>query len=210
MTKFDFVANHLGKKYNKLTVLEIKKQNKQPTRAICACECGVVKEYLLTKIVRNRTKACGCQKNNQELRDKNRIKAYELIRSNNSKFGKDNHPKENREFKFIHGSIRRSRVMKKIGIDQFNVTIEDLKQVWDKQNGICKYTGIKLTLPIHSKKRNPDVQYKMASVDRIDSSKPYTADNIQFVSRSINYAKNTMTDQEMRDFIALIRETKKD
>jgi hypothetical protein len=210
MTDFDFVAEHLGKKYNRLTVLEIKRQPKQKTKAVCICECGVIKEYALTRVVRGKAKACGCQKYNESMKEKSRDRAYELIRLGVFNRGGDHHPKEDREWKFIHGSIRRSRVMKKLGKDQFNVTIDDLKQVWEKQDGRCKYTGIKLTLPINSKNTNPDVQYKMASVDRIDSSKPYTVDNIQFVSRSANYAKNTMTDEQMINFILDIREAKKD
>ena len=49
----------------------------------------------------------------------------------------------------------------------------------------------------------------MASVDRIDSSKPYIKDNIQFVSRNMNYAKNIMSHEQMLEFIKLIIENNK-
>lgn len=45
----------------------------------------------------------------------------------------------------------------------------------------------------------------MASVDRIDSSKGYEKDNIQYVSRNINYAKGILSHQQMLDFINLIK-----
>ena len=36
----------------------------------------------------------------------------------------------------------------------------------------------------------------MASLDRIDSSKPYEKNNVVFVSAPINYMKNIMTEEE--------------
>lgn len=84
------------------------------------------------------------------------------------------------------------------------VTIEDLKEVWNTQKGKCAYTNIELSLPTYSN-RNPEISYKMASIDRIDSSKPYTKDNIQFVSRNINYAKHSLSHEEMLEFLKLIK-----
>lgn len=81
----------------------------------------------------------------------------------------------------------------------FFITVEDLKKQWEKQNGKCPYTGWKLKTPKNTREslpRTPD----RASLDRIDSSKPYTKDNIQFVSLMAQYAKNTWDDQELKDF----------
>jgi len=60
-------------------------------------------------------------------------------------------------------------------------------------------------LPIGSANPNPEISYKMASTDRIDSSKDYIKENIQYVSRNINLAKGTLSHQEMLDFINLIK-----
>lgn len=74
------------------------------------------------------------------------------------------------------------------------LTLEYLKSVWDSQNGICPYSGINLILPTYTTgHKNP---IYTASVDRIDSSKGYVPGNIQFVSMSINYMKNTMSHDE--------------
>lgn len=52
------------------------------------------------------------------------------------------------------------------------------------------YSGIKLTLPSFVKKNS---KITTASLDRIDSSKPYTKGNVQFVSTSINFMKGELS-----------------
>ncbi len=76
----------------------------------------------------------------------------------------------------------------------YNITLEDLKIQWEKQNEICPYSGIKLKLSTH----NQIIKNKIicASLDRIDSSKGYITGNIQFVSQAINYMKNNMSHEE--------------
>lgn len=76
----------------------------------------------------------------------------------------------------------------------FNLTLEDIMDVWNRQNGICPYTGILLHSSNYSR-INKDPIYS-ASLDRVDSSKGYTKDNVQFVSRAINYMKNTMSHED--------------
>lgn len=43
-----------------------------------------------------------------------------------------------------------------------------------------------------------------ASLDRKDSSKGYTPDNIQFVSMMANYAKNRWNDKELFEFCSAV------
>jgi hypothetical protein len=81
------------------------------------------------------------------------------------------------------------------------VTLQDLKEQWEKQKGICPYTGwelkqIKNTGPMHQLPSTPD----RASLDRIDSSKGYIKSNIQFVAAIAQYAKNAWDEQELFKF----------
>ncbi len=85
-----------------------------------------------------------------------------------------------------------------------DVTLEQIKAQWDAQNGKCAYTGIALTL-WRVKRRQSTEPWEVASLDRIDSSLPYTAGNIQFVSSHINYMKNSMSDQQTRTLLDIIR-----
>lgn len=43
-----------------------------------------------------------------------------------------------------------------------------------------------------------------ASLDRIDSSKPYEVGNIQFISTPINYMKNSMSDEQTKTYLRVI------
>jgi hypothetical protein len=89
------------------------------------------------------------------------------------------------------------------------ITLKYLKFLWEKQKGICPYTGIKLKLFTHSLSRyktNMKSNIRYASLDRIDANKPYAKGNVQFVAWPINYAKNDMSDKQMKRLIKLIRQ----
>ncbi len=79
------------------------------------------------------------------------------------------------------------------------ITLEDLRELWIKQEGRCPYTGwnlVNYTTCACNLKFTPD----RASVDRIDSSKGYTKDNIQFVSLMAQFAKNSFDEKQLLDF----------
>ena len=84
------------------------------------------------------------------------------------------------------------------------ITLDDLQEQWNKQNGICPYSGIQLVIPTYQYNHNNPIF--TASVDRIDSSKGYIPGNIQFVSTCINYLKNTMSDKDTRFICKCIAE----
>ena len=184
------IKEAIGKKFNKMTVLN----NIGNKRVNCKCECGTIKECSWYDLKRERIKGCGCQRNTPEIRKNLKLNAYCLIKKGILNKGGDYHQKENREFKYCLKTIK-GKGRKNCFID-----LKDLKEIWEKQKGICVYSKIKLKLPTHQNYK-PDVNYKIASVDRIDSSQPYTKNNIQFVSRTINYAKNTLSHKEMCEFI---------
>ena len=189
------IIDNLNKKYNNMLVIEI--INNRMVK--CKCDCGNEKICDVYDLRRNRIKGCGCQRNTPELKEKARKRAYKLKKEGKLNIGGDHYPKENREFKYMYKIISRSNRK-----DCF-VKVEDLKEIWDKQNGICPYSKIKLKLPTYSNP-NPDEPYYIASVDRIDSSKPYIKDNIQFVSRIMNFAKNSMTHEQTINFLNILIE----
>ena len=94
------------------------------------------------------------------------------------------------------------------------VTKEDLKRQWEKQRGICPYTGWNLILPFSGlgfrNPANPLVKVKTnpknASVDRKDSSKPYTPSNIEFVAVMANYCKRDFTRDQVVEFCRAVSE----
>ena len=80
-----------------------------------------------------------------------------------------------------------------------NVTLQDLKELWEKQGGRCPYTGWQLVLHTSTKDKPPKTPNR-ASVDRIDSSRGYEKDNIQIVSMIYQFAKNSWSDADVKHF----------
>lgn len=77
-----------------------------------------------------------------------------------------------------------------------------LKEVWTKQNGKCAITGVDLQL-----KSNYNKNYQ-ASIDRIDSAKGYIKGNIRFISVSVNWLKNDLDDNHLREFFQICNGSK--
>jgi len=107
-------------------------------------------------------------------------------------------------FRYHYRNIKNRERSRNIEV---RITLEDLKEQWDKQNGICEFTGIKLIISEY-KKINTNQIYS-ASLDRIDSSKGYIKGNIRWVSRSINHMKNDMPDEMVWELCKLISENYK-
>jgi hypothetical protein len=64
---------------------------------------------------------------------------------------------------------------------EWNLSLEFLTQLWEKQEGKCVYSGV----PLSYEDNHPHT----VSLDRIDSSKGYSEDNVQFVCTIVNYVK---------------------
>ena len=91
--------------------------------------------------------------------------------------------------------------------DEIDIDEKYLKELWEKQNGVCPYTGIKMILPKTTHKSNQIKSLKRASLDRIDPSKGYLKNNVEFICYAINNAKNNFSKEEMKNFISEIKST---
>ncbi|MEK6881027.1 MAG: hypothetical protein AABY22_15520 [Nanoarchaeota archaeon] len=167
----------IGDKFGRLMVLgevEYGKRNNilsQYNSAFveCKCECGKIEKIRCVGLKNGRTKNCG---------KKCPIRKY---------------GKENINFKG-HEKIYASKWIQiqnnaKSGNRKFEITIQ---QIWDlflKQNRKCALSGLYLEIANGSKNN-------AASIDRIDSSKGYTPDNIQWVHKRVNIMKNVATQEE--------------
>lgn len=91
-------------------------------------------------------------------------------------------------YKSISGSYFRSlkNSAKTRGIE-FSITIQDLYTQWVKQEGKCHFTRMAL-----KQTENTVSRQGTASVDRRDSSKGYTQENIVWVHKHINRMKNDL------------------
>ena len=84
------------------------------------------------------------------------------------------------------------------------VSIDDLEQIWNNQNGKCALTDWEMTMILG--KGNVTTN---ASIDRIDSSKGYIKDNIQFVCRVVNVFKSDATEELLYKMCDAIVKNKK-
>lgn len=88
------------------------------------------------------------------------------------------------------------------------LTLQDIKDQWDRQGGKCVYTGWVLSLPAYhlerteskGRKRKFTRDLTRASLDRIDSSKGYEHGNIQFVCLMANIAKSDYASDDLIRF----------
>lgn len=167
-----------GKRFGKLVVLELDpKRNKcRDAQWICKCDCGKIKS-ISGKALRkqNGTKSCGC--------------VYFLI------------GKERGNWKGCGDIGQRFWSRVKIAAKRRGIKVKiSIKDAWNKfieQNKTCALTGLPLTFDSHSHKTDGN-----ASLDRIDSEKDYTIDNVQWVDKDVNLMK---LDLNQNDFIEKCR-----
>ena len=90
------------------------------------------------------------------------------------------------------------------GLD-FNLTVEDLIQIYNKQKVKCFYTDVPLILKIHSgtsKGYTRDNMHKFnnyLSIDRINSKKGYVTNNIRLSTIKFNTIKQDLSDEELKE-----------
>ena len=158
-----------GQKFGKLTVKE-----KSPrmindngcARWICKCECGNEVVVIGRLLRKGLTKSCGCLR-----KEKTGSYKYEGI---------------------SHFYWR--KVLRGAEIRSLTVEITP-QQAWEKfiaQNKKCALSGVDLVLL----GRHSDSKTQTASLDRIDSSKGYTLNNIQWLHKDINIMKSNFSDSD--------------
>lgn len=166
-TTFDHL-DIVGNKYGMTTVNEFSHANKDkhPWKYYysCSCECGTTNKIInRVNLISNHAQSCGCIRKRKGKNSNSWIGYGDLSRRT-----------------YTH--IKRHADTRNL---DFNISIEDAWNQFVKQNKKCALTGVELC--IHAFKSNPTA--KTASLDRIDSTKGYSVDNIQWIHKDINYIK---------------------
>lgn len=148
----------------------------------CKCICGIQEDVQRWKLNNSKTKGCGCT----EFK----------IRKNYEGIGDLS--------KSYFTSFKRSRENKGKVFSK-EITLSFLWDLFIKQNKKCALSGLDITLnPEWSAQNNGKNKSlkQSASIDRKDSLKNYTPDNIQWVHKTINLMKGQLTDS---DFIEICK-----
>lgn len=82
---------------------------------------------------------------------------------------------------------------KKNGV-RCHITIEDLREIWTLQGGLCALTGLPMLLRESPVYGEPDP--KGPSIDRIDGNKGYVRGNVRFLQYQINVMRGAYSDAE--------------
>lgn len=82
---------------------------------------------------------------------------------------------------------------------EFNISVEDLKDIFDNQNGKCALSGIKMTAILGSGRVPTNI-----SVDQIEAKKGYTIDNVQLVCMAVNQMKSDLSYDDLLMFCEAI------
>lgn len=75
----------------------------------------------------------------------------------------------------------------------FDLKLDDLKSMWEKQAGRCYYSGRALTTTV----RDPN----KVSIDRLDSSKGYSRKNSVLCTKRVNFMKREMSVELFREIV---------
>lgn len=174
-------------KYNQLTVLEeVSHKNRLMWKV--QCDCGKVEIKRKDWVKSGRTTSC---------------------KSCASKRTAKNYPPPI-NFKGIGGLSKTHYSYIKYCADirniPFETSLEFLWELFEKQKGFCALSGLKLVLLPAIKSSNVNWDIITASVDRIDSSKGYTKENVWWVHKRINRLKNNYSLEELLYWSKLLLE----
>lgn len=163
----------LNQRFGRLTVIEclgINKWHQNVWR--CQCDCGKETTALISPLKSGNKRSCGCLEVAKG-KENTRWRGYEdlsLTRFTSIRLG-----------------------AKKRGLE-FTITIKDAWDLFLQQNKKCALSGINLAFGLGKWDSTAN-----ASLDRIDSSKGYTKDNIQWVDKRVNFMKQEFSLDEFKD-----------
>jgi len=180
--------NIVGLKFGHLEVIGLKNQyvshrKRNILMAECYCHnCGKPMHYVdVSALKRGYTKSCGCARDQYS----------KITGENNSSYT---------GFKDIRGAfwtgIKKKAKQRKI---PFQITIEDAWAVYIKQNKKCSLSGMDIYFGRHDYKSE-----NTASLDRIDSLRGYTIDNVQWVHKDLNRMKYSMSQKYFVNLCRLV------
>lgn len=160
-----------GKRINELTVLGIDYSTGR-LKWLCLCDCG--KETLVSSnsLTTKKQKTCGCS--SKRLNSQNKTwKGYGEISG------------------LYWASLRSHAQIRGYKLD---LTIEEAWEVFERQNGLCMYTGDKLIFPKSNKEKLAGVQ--TASIERLDTNVCYNKENICWIHKDLNFSRGNIPIQE--------------
>lgn len=146
-------------------VVLVKTGNRNYRAIMCRCKCGTERLVGINQLISGKSKGCKCMAGE-----------YNRIRSVNVSVGTLS---RTQYAQYKNSAIRRDIT--------WELSMEYLWNLYILQNKKCSLSGLDLILEIKIPRKG---RLNTASIDRIDSSKPYVEGNVQWVHKDINKLKN--------------------
>lgn len=145
------------------------------TRFWTECSCGSIEQKCSTHLIRRTSTMC-----HQCAMDKVSKESFKGV-------GEISHAywRELKRGAAGEKSKRKSREAR-----AFDVTIEEAWDLFLKQDRKCALSGVPLRFITIGRSNKQRMKEQTASLDRIDSTKDYTIDNVQWVHKDVNRMKN--------------------
>lgn len=181
------IIDMVEKRFGKLVIIsQAQNDINNNIRWNCKCDCGETKVIQGAPLRHNRVKSCGClTAESARKRATGRIKSKHISWKGYGDISGEHFTK-----------VKYNAIKRNI---PFDVTIKDMWTQFLKQNRICALSGI--PLQFNSRQGMFDGN---ASLDRIDSSKGYTIDNIQWIDKNLQHVKGNMLEIDLFKWVKLI------
>ena len=150
----------------------------------CRCNCGFI-NYVRIDMLKN-GKRKGCFECSHKIRERDYKEVGGLC-------------------SLMFSKIKRNAVIRNL---EFNLNMTELWELFIAQDQKCALTNLPLILVNH-KKLKIKISEVTASLDRIDSSKGYIPDNVQWVHKAVNIMKGSLNNSEFINICKAVAETHK-
>jgi len=170
------ITSLLRKRFGRLVVVSyagVRSKQCPVSLWTCKCDCGTEKVVRSDLLKRGLTKSCGCLYARKGLESPLWNGIGDISKT-------------------VLTRIKQDAKTRKI---PFDLTLEYLWELYLKQNKKCALTGDDICFGAFAKDNS-----RTASLDRIDSSFGYVTGNVQWVHKTVNFAKQSLSQKE---FIAL-------
>ena len=169
------IIDETGSRFGRLTVIARRGSKSNGAAAwLCRCDCNNETIIPGTSLRSGGTRSCGCLQR-------------EICGQNNTlSIGEA-------AFNLLHSSIQKSAKKRNL---IWTLTKKQVKNL-SKQN--CHYCGAEPQNRMRSPSGTGDYIYN--GLDRVNNSKSYTIDNVVSCCKICNFAKNTMTTEQFKEWL---------
>lgn len=173
------IKDIINKRFGRLIVIDlsIDRGNRGQIKYNCVCDCGNKHEVTGESLRSGRSRSCGCL-------SRDRIPYNRIV------------DREYAAFRQLYNSTIKKRSIK----DNY-ITDISLDKFIEISKSPCYYCGLLSSNTTKDRIKSSTYVLKTNGLDRVDSNLGYLCSNVVSCCRYCNFAKNTMTQDEFRDFV---------